>query len=118
MNLESYQNFLIPIAVIAFFSYRFYKFNQVKKNISNYVNNGAVIVDVRSKNEFQLASNPNSLNIPLDELNSKTKELTNQKMIIVCCASGTRSAMAMGILKKNGIKNVINAGPWTNTLVK
>jgi hypothetical protein len=25
--------------------------------------------------------------------------------------------MAVGILKKNGFKSVINAGPWTNTLV-
>jgi hypothetical protein len=24
--------------------------------------------------------------------------------------------MAVGILKKNGFKSVINAGPWTNTL--
>jgi rhodanese-related sulfurtransferase len=36
--------------------------------------------------------------------------------VVVCCASGTRSAAAAAILKARGFKEVVNAGPWTNTL--
>jgi rhodanese-related sulfurtransferase len=42
--------------------------------------------------------------------------LDKSKTIILCCASGTRSGMAFGILKKNGFKNILNAGAWNNTL--
>jgi rhodanese-related sulfurtransferase len=72
---------------------------------------------VRTKAEFAGGNRPGSINIPLDSLNSRSKELNKNNPIILCCASGTRSGMAVGILKKNGFKSVINAGPWTNTLV-
>lgn len=75
-----------------------------------------IIVDVRSHKEFAEAANPNSINIPLDELESKLSTLDKNKTIVVCCVSGRRSALAAAILKKHGFQNVINAGPWRNTL--
>ena len=32
--------------------------------------------------------------------------------VIVCCASGTRSAMAAHRLRRLGFKQVVNAGSW------
>ena len=52
----------------------------------------------------------------LEEPKEVAKDLDRSKTIILCCASGTRSAAAMGILKKHGFENLLNAGPWTNTL--
>ncbi|OGR59095.1 MAG: hypothetical protein A2X36_16900 [Elusimicrobia bacterium GWA2_69_24] len=77
---------------------------------------GAVIVDVRSPGEFAGGNRPGSINIPLDELPARAKELDPSKPVIVCCASGTRSGIARGILMAKGFREVLNAGPWTNTL--
>lgn len=110
-------DFILPTAIIGFFGYRFFKFSQMKKKLPALLKEGAVIVDVRSPSEFNSGANPISINIPLDRLNEECKKLDKSKTIILCCASGTRSGMALGILKKNGFKNVINGGPWTNTIV-
>lgn len=116
MNFESVQSYILPVGLIAFFAYRFYKFYSIKKMLPKLVEEGAIIVDVRSSTEFKSAANPKSINIPLDQINSGSKKLDKNKTIVVCCASGTRSGMALGILKKNGFKKVVNAGPWTNTM--
>jgi rhodanese-related sulfurtransferase len=80
------------------------------------IKEGAIVVDVRTRKEYGAGARAGSINIPLDEMNRRSNELDNSKQIILCCASGTRSGMAMGVLRKNGFKSVINAGPWTNTL--
>jgi rhodanese-related sulfurtransferase len=74
---------------------------------------GAQIVDVRTKAEFQSQSHPRSKNIPLDQLGDKLKSLDKTKPVLVCCASGSRSAVAVGILKKAGFSDVANIGAWT-----
>ena len=112
------ESYILPLLLIAFFAYKFFKFHAVKKKLPELIKAGAIVVDVRTKAEFLGGSRPDSLNVPLDVLNSMSKELDVNKTIILCCASGTRSAIAVGILKKNGFKSVINAGPWTNTLVE
>ena len=116
MNLQDYQSYLIPIAIIGFFIWRFLKFKKVKSDMPRLIEKGAVVVDVRSPSEFQQGSRPGSINIPLNEINARSEQLDKNKTVVLCCASGSRSGMAVGILKKNGFKNVINAGPWTNTL--
>lgn len=116
MNLETFQPYLIPFLIISFFGYRIYKFKAVKNKIPALLKEGAIMIDVRTRSEYAGGHNPQSRNIPLDELNKESQKLDKSKPIILCCASGTRSGMAVGILKKNGFKEVINAGPWTNTL--
>lgn len=75
-----------------------------------------IIVDVRSHKEFAENANPKSINIPLDELEAKLATIDKDKTVVVCCVSGRRSALAATILKKHGFKNVVDAGPWRNTL--
>ena len=117
MDFSNYQSYLLPILLIGFFAFRFYRFKKIKNQIPKLIAEGALIIDVRSQNEYTLRHNPNSRNIPLDKLSSECKNIDQTKAIILCCASGSRSAMAVGILKKNGFQNVVNAGPWSNTLV-
>ncbi len=116
MIFENIQSFILPLIIILFFGYRFYRFKFIKNKLPQLLTEGAIILDVRSKGEFAQGHNPESINIPLDELNSESNRLDKSKVILVCCASGTRSAMAVGILKKNGFSNVMNAGTWSNTL--
>jgi len=113
MDWQSY----LPIgAVAAWFGWRFLKFRSVKARLPELLSRGAVIVDVRSPAEYAAGARPGSLNIPLGELAGRAKALDASKPVIVCCASGTRSGMAAGILKSKGFKEVVNAGPWANTL--
>lgn len=72
----------------------------------------AIIVDVRTPQEYASGHIPGSTNIPLNNISEKKNELTKKyKTIITCCASGMRSASA----KKNlsGTEaTIINGGSW------
>jgi rhodanese-related sulfurtransferase len=85
-----------------------------KVNLQEIISNGAVILDVRSKGEFQSGHLRNSVNIPVDNLEHNIKKLKKDKPVITCCASGARSASAMRILKANGFEQVYNGGAWTS----
>jgi rhodanese-related sulfurtransferase len=75
---------------------------------------GALLVDVRTPEEFKSGSVNGALNIPLNDIQSKASQLKNEKGIILFCRSGSRSGMAKMILEARGVKNVCNGGPWQN----
>lgn len=83
-----------------------------KTDYKELVQNGAVIIDVRTKGEFQSGHIQGSINIPLDELSGKLSKIKKDKCIITCCASGMRSASARSILKSKGYAEVYNGGGW------
>jgi phage shock protein E len=83
-----------------------------KVNLQEVISAGAVIVDVRTKGEYQSGHLRNSINIPIDNLQQNIKKLKKDRPIITCCASGARSASARRILKSNGFENVHNGGSW------
>ncbi|MBL7683815.1 MAG: rhodanese-like domain-containing protein [Flavipsychrobacter sp.] len=85
-----------------------------KADLGELINNGAVIVDVRTPGEYAGGHIKGSLNIPVDQLKTKMSSLKKEKVIITCCASGMRSASARGILKANGFAEVHNGGSWMN----
>ncbi len=73
---------------------------------------GAQLVDVRTRAEFASGHAPSSVNIPLDQLGARWKELDPSRPILVCCASGSRSASAKSLLESAGFRDVHNAGSW------
>lgn len=113
---QQLMNYVFPLALMAFFLYRFWRFRRMKSLLPGLLKEGGVIVDVRSSGEFAGGSGAGSVNIPLDQLARRAGELNPALPVILCCASGTRSGMAMGILKSKGFRKVYNAGPWTNTV--
>lgn len=81
-------------------------------NFKQLVNEGALVVDVRTPGEFAGGHVPGSINIPLDVLDGRVADLKKKnKTIITCCRSGSRSGMALGILQNAGIPS-FNGGPW------
>ena len=82
-------------------------------NYKELVANGATIVDVRSKGEYQSGHIKNSINIPLDTLQSQLSKIKKDKPVITCCASGMRSAAAKSVLKSAGYAEVYNGGGWS-----
>ncbi|MEP0984216.1 rhodanese-like domain-containing protein [Ekhidna sp.] len=85
-------------------------FNKSKK-IKQFMEDGASIIDVRSKTEFEGGHLRNSINIPLDSIPKQLGSLDKNKPVITCCASGVRSGQAKRMLKANGFK-VLNGDGW------
>jgi phage shock protein E len=83
-----------------------------KVNYAELVANGAIILDVRSKGEYQGGHIKGSVNIPVQNLQGNLSKLKKEKTIITCCASGMRSASARNILRSNGFPAVHNGGGW------
>jgi rhodanese-related sulfurtransferase len=83
-----------------------------KVDFSELLKKGGIILDVRSKGEYQGSHIKGSVNIPVDDLRNNLSMLIKEKPIITCCASGIRSATAKNILKSNGFTEVHNGGGW------
>jgi phage shock protein E len=83
-----------------------------KVNYKELIQNGAQIIDVRTKAEYQQGHVKGSINIPLNNLSNHYLKLKKDKPIITCCASGMRSAQGKNILKSNGFAEVHNGGGW------
>ena len=87
-----------------------------KTDYKALLENGAVIVDVRSPNEFSGGAIPGSENIPLQQLGSRVKQIKSLEVPVICvCASGIRSASAKAQLKASGIE-AYNGGAWTKMI--
>jgi rhodanese-related sulfurtransferase len=73
-------------------------------------NEEPLILDVRTPNEYNRGHLHNSVLIPVQELQSRYKELGNQKdrEILIYCATGNRSTVASKILIDNGFKHIVN----------
>jgi phage shock protein E len=85
-----------------------------KEEIKNAMAEGAMIIDVRTPEEFTSGHVKGAKNIPLNEITSKCGWLKKSgKKIIVVCRSGQRSGLAKRLLKTQGIE-AINGGSWTH----
>jgi phage shock protein E len=73
-----------------------------------------LVIDVRTREEYDAGHFSTAINIPVDQLASRIAELAphKQKGIILYCHSGARAAAAEKTLKSNGFTNVINAGGY------
>jgi rhodanese-related sulfurtransferase len=82
------------------------------KTLKEAVNHkAAVYVDVRTRPEFESGHIAGAKNIPLDELMSRLGELEGiNGPIVLYCRSGSRSGMAMLMLREAGWENLYNGG--------
>jgi len=72
------------------------------------------IVDVRTREEFMGGNVNESINIPLQEIQQRLSELKSLKTpLVICCASGGRSAVATNFLSSQGIE-CVDGGSWLN----
>ena len=71
----------------------------------------AVLIDVRTKEEYDQGHIPNSINLPLSELDQILKEVPDKNTpLFVYCQSGSRSARAVKSMKKASYSDVTNIG--------
>ncbi len=69
---------------------------------------GAVLLDVRTREEYSGGHLPGSVNLPLDKLEQISYE--KETPLFVYCRSGARSGRAVEVLKKKGYENAVNIG--------
>ena len=67
-----------------------------------------VLLDVRTKDEFELGAIRGAINIPLNEVRERLDEIPQQKKIVVYCSVGVRGYVASRILMQKGYSEVFN----------
>lgn len=88
-----------------------------KGKLKRAINEGAVIIDVRTANEYDQGRIPGSINIPVDRISTNIARIRHMGKPVICvCASGYRSGQAAGMLKKAGISETYNGGNWESLL--
>ena len=66
------------------------------------VEQGAVIIDVRTPKEFAGGHVFQAVNIPIEELAKSVSRVPKNKTLVVYCASGNRSSHATALLRQKG----------------
>jgi phage shock protein E len=83
-------------------------------DIASAIQNGALLLDVRTPAEFRSGSVKGAINVPLDNLTSGFGKISGSDTVVVFCRSGNRSRMAKSILEQLGMKKVFDGGTWEN----
>ena len=86
----------------------------INKDLENIINNGALIIDVRTPEEYMEGHINGSLNVPLNEIERAMSWLIKDVPTIIVCASGDRSAKAKEAMEANGFTKVYNGGSWND----
>lgn len=74
----------------------------------------AILLDVRTSEEYREGHIPGSKNVPLQQLDKIAAIVDYKDMVLyVYCHSGTRSRQAAALLRHMGYTNVINIGGIT-----
>ena len=84
---------------------------------------GYILLDVRTKEEYESGYIPGAINIPLSDINGNVVSSLPEKsqIILVYCRSGNRSRQASDKLSTLGYTNIIEIGginSWKGELVK
>lgn len=116
--MSNVQGLLVAIAVVGVFLL-LKKLGLVSPALARqWIEEGAVIVDVRTREEFTSGHVDGALNLPLSSLGTDIENSVTDKNrpILVHCLSGGRSAIARRILQARGYTRVHNLGSLRRAL--
>lgn len=90
----------------------FFKHRDINQGVTQYkATNGAILLDVRTREEYKEGHISGSKNIPLQSLNEITTFVNKKETpLFVHCLSGGRSRSATEMLKQMGYTNVTDIG--------
>ena len=78
----------------------------------------AIIIDVRTVEEYEASHVQGSVNIPVQEITAHVDRIKAIKEpIVFCCKSGHRSGLATDYFKNLGV-NCSNGGSWLDLMWK
>jgi rhodanese-related sulfurtransferase len=70
----------------------------------------AVIVDIRSPEDFAKGSLPNAKNLPAEKIGDRMRELKKDRPLIVVCPTGSTASRAAAQLRAGGFSEVYVLG--------
>ena len=84
------------------------------EEVRRLIQEGALLVDVRSEQEFKSGHLEGAVHIPHTEVAKRLAEFgpDKQRPIVVYCRSGGRSGKAQAVLQSNGFTKVVNGGGY------
>ena len=90
----------------------FLKGPDINQGVKEYsTTDGAVLLDVRTPDEYRQGHIPGSINVPLPSIDNVADMIDNKATpIFVHCLSGGRSRQAAAALRQMGFTNVKNIG--------
>jgi len=110
--LSNYWWLILIIISIVILTTRSFKNLKKTNNIKEFIDNNAVIIDVRSESEFNSGNIEGSVNVPLKDLMYRVNEFEKDKKYITVCTVGMRAESAKKFFKKRGFQ-VVNGGRWS-----
>lgn len=111
MNLTSL--IILLVVIVGLFALKHMSFVSAAK-ARQLLNEGALVVDVRSPEEFNSRHIKGAINLPLGNLSAEAPRRLPDKgqPLLLHCLSGTRSGIAKGQLKGLGYTSVFNLGSF------
>ncbi len=102
----------IILLLIIFSLYSCTKFGSEHEKGWKLIDNGALLIDVRTKQEFKGGNLANSINIEYENIAKISQAIGQDKSrtVVLYCRSGRRASVALNALSKLGYNNVYNAG--------
>ena len=113
-NMES--ALISVFAFLAFYSIKSMLVNDLNPETAReMIREGAVIIDVRSEEEYGASNLHSAVNIPLPEISSRITDAVpdKEKVVMLHCRSGSRSLVGKRALKQMGYSNVYNLGSFS-----
>jgi phage shock protein E len=101
------------VVIVAFFIVKHISFVS-EEAARKYLAQGALVIDVRSPEEFRGGHVPDAINLPLDDLRESLPRHVKDKhqVLLLHCLSGGRSGLARQQLRRLGYANVFNLGSY------
>jgi phage shock protein E len=94
--------------------FNLFKRKDMDQEIKEYLEKGAIVLDVRTKEEWDEGHTAGAEHIVLSIIPIEIEQIKSwNKPVIAVCRSGARSGQAEQFLKQNGV-DAINGGPWQN----
>jgi len=106
---------IAAVTFIAYFVVKTLLMNDLSaEKAGRLVKEGAVIVDVRTEDEYKSAHLKNAINVPLNDITNQIGRLVpdRNRVLLLHCRSGSRSFMGKRILKRMKYDNVYNLGSF------
>jgi len=110
LKIKSLFTFIITVFAVTVFAGQTPQISQQDLLKALEKSSDTIVLDVRTKKEFDAGHIAGAINVSHDEIEHKMKHLAQykDKNVVVHCRSGRRAGVAEGILAKHGFSHVMH----------
>ncbi|MNE69878.1 Thiosulfate sulfurtransferase PspE precursor [compost metagenome] len=105
---------IASVLLLSYAGYRTYRYATMTKGLDKLIERGAVILDVRTPQEYATGHIAGSVNISLGAIRERYTELDTATTYITVCSHGLRSVKVQQLLQERGFRHVYNGGAWAD----